>query len=269
MTITADNFSIYLAAACARAAAWVACGGAALLILGLVLSTIGGTSKTLSLTRNGPPARAAGWQFAYRGRENFGPGRETFRLLAKCGAVEIETPIGIEFTKRGPVRKPYILSSLLRDVYISPVDTGDVVLTPTATVTDEGWVSLPFAIPGTGATLSLLGLQVKSGMAKLRYTPARGKPADLEVAKGKPAVVDGIRLEFVRLMVNSSHDMSTITAGADVSASGRGIRDRVVVEVSAKPLISLLWLGSALILLGGVMALLGRRVDNGILPDSN
>ena len=137
-------------------------------------------------------------------------------------------------------------------------------------MTDEGWISLPIKIPGTQSTVSLLGMQVEADLAKLEYLPESGRAIEFEVSRDRPAFVDGYEFGFRRLMVTSSRDMSSVTAGVDLAVTGRGLKEKVVVEISTKPLMWVLWLGTALILVGGAMALARRRVEsrNGLLSDS-
>ena len=252
-----------------RSGAYVAHAGVVLMIVGIVFSSRG-TSATLTLSQNGPPGRAAGWEFAYAGRRIAGPNRDLIRLVATRGGSKFEALPAVESTQRGSVKSPWIGTSIAGDLYVSPVQVRAETLLLTASVTDEGWISLPIKIPGTQSTVSLLGMQVEADLAKLEYLPESGRAIEFEVSRDRPAFVDGYEFGFRRLMVTSSRDMSSVTAGVDLAVTGRGLKEKVVVEISTKPLMWVLWLGTALILVGGAMALARRRVEsrNGLLSDS-
>lgn len=250
-------------------AALVAHVGVVLLILGVVFSTSGKSSRMV-LTQNGSAKRAFGYEFTYVARDEIGFNKEVIRLKMRRGADEFDAPMSVEFTERGSVRSPYIHSTLLGDLYISPADIQSSTVTPTASMTHEGWVASPVKIGNSGSTLTLLGMQVESKMARLEYTSPGKKPAHIEVVEGKPASADGYTFTFKRFVSSGGGDMTDMTAGAEIAVSGRNLAEKVIIEVSTKPLIWLLWLGTALILMGGAMAVVrGQKVKDGLLPDSD
>jgi cytochrome c-type biogenesis protein CcmF len=237
--------------------------GVVVMIIGVMFSS-GSTSTSISLDKGGPSAVAQGYAFSYQGRRPGGPGIEIAEFRAERGGRTFAAPIVMEYTEHQAVRRPYVREGLLSDLYVSPVEIGDRTVTPTASVTDGGWISLPAVVPGTKATLTLLGMQVEQDMAKLRYQPEHGPPVDVEATKGRPVTAAGITFEVRRLLVSSAKDMSSITAGADVALSGGGVAEAAVIQVSVKPLVSLVWLGLILITLGGVLAA-ARRIRDGSL----
>lgn len=256
-----------------RGGAHLAHAGVALMVIGIIISATG-TSDTIFLRQSGPPEQSSGYAFDYMGREMVGEGEEMMKVRAKRAGRLLDMPMLMRHTQRGSVRAPHIRSSLLGDLYVSPLEIRSTILTPTASVTDEGWVAPPLRIGGSGAVLELAGMQVEENAAKLRYTPREGQPVEFMVGSRTPSEVDGYRFEFRKLFVESSKDMGAIIAGVDIALSGGDIEpETAVIEVSTKPLMSLLWLGTLLIMLGGAAACLGRRSDaargkDGILPDS-
>jgi len=256
-----------------RSGAYIAHAGAALLLLGIVFSSTG-DSETLTLTRDGRSLPACGWEIAYKGRASTGEGKEVLRLLATRPGREIPIRLKMEYTERGSVRSPHIASTLLRDLYVSPVDTQGTTITPGATVAGSEWIASPARIEGTGALVSLVGMQVEQRSARFEYKPKDGRPVEFETGEGRPAVVDGYTFTYRKVVISENHDDSAISAGVVLDVVGGGLKDRVTVEVSTKPLMSLLWLGTVLIVLGGVIAVLrrrseGARGEDGILPDSD
>lgn len=246
-----------------RAGAYVALAGVALVIVGLVFSSRG-TSIRLTLPENGPPARAAGWEFTYAGRQGAGANRDLIKIIAERGGSRFVALLAVESTERDAAGSRWINRTIAGDLHILLVETKSVILMPTASVTHEGWTALPARIPGTRSTVSLLGTQVTQDLAKLQYTSESGKTVVFEVTKGRPALMDGYAFALRRLTVTSSPDMSSVIAGVDLVVTGRGLREKVVVEVSTKPLTWMPWLGTALILAGGAIALVRRRLGRGL-----
>ncbi|MCE5198930.1 MAG: cytochrome c biogenesis protein CcsA [Armatimonadota bacterium] len=246
--------------------------GVALLILGVVASSMS-RLMTLPLKTDGTTHSALGWSFALDRTDRPTDTTEITHIIMRRGSHQIDAPLTVEYTEHGAVRKPFIRSSILGDLYISPKGIDVPTITPTASMTDDGWAALPYNIPGTGSTIRLVGMEVESHMARLEYTPKNGTPVEVTVYEGRPAAVDGYTFTFQRFVSNGSKDMATMTAGVELAVTGRTLAQRVMIEVSWKPLIWLVWAGTALIILGGALAMLRRRSENaglnyGILPDS-
>jgi len=246
-----------------RSGAHIAHAGVALMLIGIVLSSAG-RSVTLSLARGARPEKAPGVGISYVGARVDRPGEESILLNVFHGERKREARMKIESTGRGAVKSPYIASGLGGDLYISPVEAQSATVTPLASMTDDGWLALPAMIPGTRDSVRLLGMTVESRSARLEYVSAvRGRrPVEFSVSEGAPARVGGLSFEFRRFVSNGSANMADLTAGVELSVSGRGLAERLVVEVSRKPMIWMLWLGLALVVLGGILAWNRRRVES-------
>jgi cytochrome c biogenesis factor len=227
--------------------------GVALLAIGVVFSS-SARSVSVDLTKGGAAGSVFDYSLSYKGRRADGPGREVAEFRVSGRGQTFTAPIVMEYTEHEAVRRPYVRAGVLSDLYVSPVEIGDRTVRPTASVTQDGWISIPAEIPGTKSRLTLVGMQVEQDMAKLRYQPESGPAIDVEAVKDKPVSAGGVTFEVRQLLVSSAKDLSSVTAGADVALSGPGIPDLAVVQVSVKPLISLVWLGLCLVALGGGMA---------------
>lgn len=245
--------------------------GVLLMIIGIVLSATG-KSERVSLPENGSPARAMGYMFAYDKFEEISANKASLNITASRSGKSIPIPLRVEWTENGPVWIPQILSGVTGDLYISPGGIEQPMVTPTASITKDGWMSLPVQIPGSKEYLALTGIKVESHTAMLDYISS-GKPrVSISVNDKQPTDIDGYSLLFMNFAKVGEGEMGH-SVGVNIAVKGHGLADRAVIEVSTKPFIWLLWLGMALIVLGGLMATLrryteNRRQENGILPDS-
>lgn len=257
-----------------RAGAFVAHAGVALLAIGTIVSSAG-QSGTLALRRDGEAGRALGWSFVYKGIERAGPNKEAILVDARKGTARFTAKLAVEFGERTVVRRPYIRSSLLSDLYIAPTQIDTVTITPTASVTDDGLVALPASIPSPRkGTVTLLGLSVESAAAKLQYLAPGGEPQEITVSAGRPEKIDGYTFTFREFVTDDRGDMQHFTVGVTLGVTGNGLTETAIVEVSRKPMIWLVWLGCSLVFLGGLMSVARRikenkRVGDGLLPSDD
>ncbi|MHB9038547.1 MAG: cytochrome c biogenesis protein CcsA [Armatimonadota bacterium] len=252
-----------------RMGAYVAHAGVALMILGIVLSN-SGKSTNVTLSQNGPSLSAFGYRFGYAGSKRLSETKEMMNIRMTRRGVDSIAPLAIEYSQRGAVRSPFIRSSLLGDLYISPGDVQGVTVTPMASMTEQGWAAEPVRIPGTSATLTLIGMQVEAQLARLQYDSGNGQPVEVTVSQGHPTTVDGYSLTFQRFASDGGNKMNMMSAGAQLAVSGRGLAENITIQVSTKPFIWLLWAGTALIIVGGLLAVWRRSKEkDGLLPDSD
>lgn len=234
-------------------AAYIAHAGVILMVMGVVLSS-SGKSANMSLVKGGPDKGALDSRFTYVGTERISDTKEVINLKIRRAGIESTIPLSIEYSERGSVRSPYIKSSFLGDMYISPGDVETNTITPVASMTDRGWAASPVRIPGTKSMVMLIGMQVESHLARLEYYSGKGKPVEVDVSHGRPVSVDGYTFTFQRFVSSGGKDMRTMSAGVQLGVSGKGIAEKVVIEVAKKPYIWLLWVGTILILIGGSMS---------------
>lgn len=243
-----------------RSGVHIAHTGVVLMLLGIVFSTHG-SSKILNLEKNNPSTEALGYSFTYKGVKQLGEDKEIIQIQVKRAGKTFIAPLSVVHSQRGDVRSPYIRSSIFGDIYISPQGVDTRTITPVASMTDRGWVTEPVQIPGTKSSLILDGMSVESHAARLHYSAPGAKPVTLTVAAGNPAKVDGYTFSFKRFVSFDKKESSMTTAGVEIGISGREFTERAVIQVNKKPMISLLWLGVVLIIIGGTLSFLRRRSE--------
>ena len=249
-------------------AAYIAHAGVFLMIAGIVLSSLG-RSVDLTLTKNGSARRAFGYSFNYSGNKRITDNKDMLELTIAGSGIRQVVPLTIEYSERGSVRTPSIRSSILGDLYIAPGEVEDNTITPIASMTERGWAATPYSIPGTNASITLIGMQVESHLARLEYNSGNGRPVELAVSPNNPATVDGYTFTFERFVSSGGNDMQTMSAGVQLGVSGKAIAEKVSLQVSTKPFIWVLWLGTVLIVFGGILAIIRSvRKSNGLLPDN-
>ena len=105
--------------------------------------------------------------------------------------------------------------------------------------------------------MALVGMQVEAQRVLLQYLKPGFEPKEFRLDEHHPATVEGYTFAFRGFTSDGKNMMSS--AGANIGVSGRGLAETLVLRVSTKPLISLLWLGTILIVTGGCLALNNRR----------
>ncbi len=227
--------------------------GALLVVAGIVLSSFG-HSQRMALEKGGESHSAKGWEFSYVGNETVSDGKEVIRITASRGAHTMRIPLTVQTTRQGELWKPYIRPSLTGDLYVAPGDLEQTTITPTAALTDSGWQTVPVKIPGSEATIALTGITVEDRTAKLQYRAPGKPPVDLKVSSKAPASADGYLFTMGGFVRPEAEKGMGAGVGVELSVSGNGLKQRAVIEVSSKPFIWLLWLGTVLIALGGCIA---------------
>lgn len=243
-----------------RCGAYIAHVGVALVILGIVFST-NGRSKVIDLESGGRSREAFGYSFTYNGLKQKDSGKQAILVNAERNGRRFDVPLAFANTPNGTLFYAYVRSSFDRDLYVSPDKIIAASITPTVTMTDKGWVAHPVKIPDSDATLAVAGMQVESRSARLEYSKPGAKPVRFDLTDGHPMTIDGYSFEFKDFWSDGSKNMMSMTAGVNVGVKGRGLTDVAVIRVATKPLISLLWLGAVLMLVGGTLAIVRRRSE--------
>ena len=213
----------------------------------------------IDLTMGGPSAEAFGYQFSYEGRKRISADTEQIKLVARGHGRTLNMPLRVIGSERGTTFFPYIESRVLRDLYVAPDKIMGDTVTPTLSMAEKGWISHPVMIPDTKATLALVGMQVEAHLATLTYERPGIKPVSFEVSEGHPKTIDGYTFVFKGFVSNGAKNMMQVTAGAEIGIRGQGFSETAAIRVARKPLISLVWLGTLLIPVGGVLAMVRRR----------
>ncbi|MCL5104525.1 MAG: cytochrome c biogenesis protein CcsA [Armatimonadetes bacterium] len=244
-----------------RAGAHIGHIGVALTLLGIVFSCSGGKTP-LSLPLNDAPKKAYGYGFTYKGTAMSGADEQIMQIRVERGGRSFDAPLTMQADRRGSVSRPYIKSSLISDLYISPAAIQGTNVTPTASFGPDGLVPLPAEIPGTGATLRLTGMQVEARSVDLDYVKSDGTTEHITVSQGAPVEVDGLALNFERYITDSEEGHMGNSVGASLTVAGPGIKETAIIEVTTKPLIWLLWVGTVLMIVGGLVATWRRSAES-------
>lgn len=234
--------------------------GVAFVIVGIVFSTNGRT-KVIDLESGGRSREAFGYTFTHKGLKQMTSGRQEIRVTMERNGRHFNVPLAFLSTRSGTLFYPYVKSSFLRDIYISPDKMISDSVTPTITMTNKGWVAHPTKIPHTNATLAVVGMQVESRRATMEYTKQGAKPVRFDLSENHPITLDGYTFVFKDFWSDGSKNMMSMSAGVNVGLKGRGLTDVAVIRIATKPLISLLWLGTVFIILGGLLAIVRRRSE--------
>lgn len=238
--------------------------GVVLVIIGVIFST-NGRSKVLDLESGSGSREAFGYNFTYSGLEQMDFGKQALRITAERNGRRFAVPLAFVETRSGTLFYPYVKSSFTRDLYVSPDKIIADSMTPTITMTEQGWIAHPTKIPHSNATLTVVGMQVESRSAKMEYSKPGEKPITFDLKDGHPATLDGCTFIFKDFWSDGSKNMMSMTAGVNVGLKGRGLTDVAVIRVATKPLITLLWLGTVLMLVGELLAIARRRSEKAIL----
>ncbi len=243
-----------------RCGSYVSHAGLALLVIGVVMSTAGRT-KVIDLAKGGPSREAFGYRFSYLDRTMDRDDASTLRIVAVRNGRKTAMPLRVVAHGERPLMFPHIASGPIRDIYVAPDNMMSTVVTPMLAMTQKGWVSQPMAIPGSNAVLALEGMQVESHLATLDYVKQGVPPVRFELSKGHSKTIDGYTFTFEDFDGSGEMNSMKMTAGVKVDVQGRGLTDSAAIRVSTKPLISLLWLGTLLVIAGGTIAFFRRRAE--------
>ena len=246
--------------------------GFALMFIGIVASGAWGAETEVRLPR-GQPVEALGLQLTFSGHVDGSEPQDRWRIIvSRPDGVEVPAEVhmfrvaggrgGEEFFHR-----PAILRGLAGDLYIAPqgleidggrwpleLARGEPLQLPDTVITFERFET---AGMGTGQGMTVLAhLRVQRGDAEERValpfevgqSGARGRPVEIGLMPGLTFTLDQMSVEAGRILVLVE----------DPAAEPAQI---LSAEVSTKPLINLLWLGTLLLGVGCSMAILRRITE--------
>ena len=239
-----------------RCGPYVAHVGVALVIIGIVFSATG-KSSVIDLTEGGKPVHAQGYALSYQGRHHVSDEKDIMHVTVDRNGRRFNAPLTVVNSDRGVTMFPFIKNSVLSDLYVAPDKILSETITPYLSWNGKSWVAHPAAIPGSKAALALVGMSVEGRSVTMRYLKPGARPIEFKLGEREPAVVEGYAFAFRGFASSGKNSMHS--AGANVGVTGQGLSEIAVVRVSRKPLISLLWLGTVMIMVGGCIALTNRR----------
>ncbi len=258
--------------------------GFAVMIIGVLASSVFSTSQKVVLPK-GQTKEAFGFQIAYNGlagdiRE---PNNEVILSLDHDGVkTEGRPQLYLSERMEGMMKKPYISRGLLHDTYFSPEEvkqaTDEPLLLKKGEKKSLGAVDLTFngyELGKHGGSESSMKVTAKIDAVvdgqTISLMPARihetgpdgqpiivSQPANLTIA-GKAYQVD------IQSVLADQGAVTLSIPGLVEESQG----ERLILDVSNKPLINLVWAGAILILLGTMLTFLRRRKElesQGITP---
>ncbi len=255
--------------------------GLAVFFLGVIASGKYSTTKHVSLELN-HPQQTLGHTLTYVGYEPTADGKYAFNVNVEYNGKAFRlSPLMFDAGQQGTMRNPDIASSLTGDFYLSPVsleepisdqaDQGDVYTIEKGKAVSLGQFKATFVrfdmnSHGEGATMNGEGMSIGSvleltdGNRMETITPVTVySPDGHQTFKPSQSKLLNATVQLVSMNVGgmgSSNSAITI----DVRREGENARkmEALVVEVSTKPFIGLVWLGSVVMFLGFTLAAMRR-----------
>lgn len=238
----------------------------------LVLGTVSSSTHSISFQKElflGQASAFGPVSIAFNGITDEEKSSLLFTLRKNGSAVDMRTPYYINKKMDSLYREPAIRYGLLEDVYISPVEyrSGMERLTRLELVKRTPWEfgGIRFTFEGfdvdrahmtAGAVVVRTRLRVASGGMERVISPGIHFSGDgARTALDATIPWGGRRVRLLDFDVNSGR----IYLHVEPQAGAKPPPSTVLVDVSFKRLIWLVWLGTALIACGGIAALLKRR----------
>jgi cytochrome c-type biogenesis protein CcmF len=249
--------------------------GLALMLLGIVSSSICSRGEKLSL-RRGEAAEALGYRVAFT-RADSSPHQKTLHLTVTRGETAFTASPTMRFSPQmgSWVHAPAVHRSWRQDLYISPLDYQDREEAATQRADlgrGETMEAGGYAFTFGGFDMSeehagagiLIGVRLPSGK-RTQVTPTLRLGEDGALVP-TPAVLPGTEIAVAVTdlsvpMERPKESRVTLSVTGLPVEGNAPPEESVVVEVSVKPLINLLWLGSVLLLAGGVVASVRRAEE--------
>ena len=250
--------------------------GFAVMLIGVLASSAFSTSEKVVLPK-GESRSAMGYQIVYGGlaHEMTRPNNEVILSLDHDGTKSEGRP-QLYFSERmgGMMKKPFISRALLHDTYFSPEEVKEPTSEPLMLKKGEpvplGSVSLTFLgfeigqHSGSESSMKVTAkLESKSYDKSVTLTPARIHQTGPD---GQPIIVSEPASLTIGDQTYQVEIQSILADQGAVTLSIPGLEDpnqveRLIIDVSDKPLINLVWSGACLILIGTLMAFLRRYND--------
>lgn len=243
--------------------------GVSLMLIGIIISGQLTTTERALLTRN-IPGQILGFTFMYNGTTigEDGKDRLSMKFSVPGGGDYSAAPrLYFNASSNGLMREPDIKSLPLLDIYISPLEKPDQGRTELVLKKGESGNVGKYLLLFEDFELGKHGSSDSIRIAARLTVTAEGKvttllPA-LMIAKGKRTT------EPISLPQISSSTSNTFVSLEGVNVTEKSVQlavtdamsDQVIIEVSKKPFMNVLWLGTV-IMIAGVSIAIGRRLQH-------
>ncbi len=251
--------------------------GIAVFFIGVIISGNYDQKKSVMLER-GTPQEVLGYTVTYTGSEHREGNKTAFNIsVTKDGTTALLSPVMFTTENQGVMRNPDIESFLTKDIYLSPMGVeenkfdadGNILLRKEESITVGNTVIrfASFDMSGHDAVSPNGGMKVG---ATLEITSGNEKETVIPyVLFGGTAPkyfsVDskllGGKVQMLAMNIGGMGDgQSSIVLSLDgVHRATAPSKEILTVEASIKPFISLVWIGTLLVLTGFVLSILRRR----------
>ena len=258
--------------------------GIALFLIGVIATGKYGTTQRVALPMNSPTT-AAGHTLTFVGESVTPDGKLGLHVRVATRDEKFDlTPLILESEQYGQLRNPDIASSLTRDFYISPVSLEPAAADPNSGLqtyaiekgetVSIGNIKATFArfdmskqsteamtSGGRGMVVGSV-LELTDGTRSETVTPlamyeANGAPVYRAVRSN---LLDA-NIQLVAMHIGMGSGASTITIGVQQANDVELRPDTLVVDVSIKPYINLLWGGTLLLMIGLVLSIVKRSKE--------
>jgi len=238
--------------------------GIALMFIGMVFSPSVPKPTRLILPEGGRSVAKLGYDFTFLGVvESPAKDRAALRIRVERNGKSFTATPEFRPGQRGETMGvPHIHRSITQDLYIAPAALRSLELEPSVEITARSAERAVAETPDGRLGVQLMAVG-PNREAFLLVRQAGGKPAALAIARGKAARVGPYTLTFKGFNMQGGHEQAGVMKmSALLEVDYPGAVQSAVVDVTENRLISLLWLGSILALLGGVIALIRRAGEN-------
>jgi hypothetical protein len=242
--------------------------GTGLMLIGILASSVFSTSEQLSIPR-GEQKSAFDYYIRYNGTAGtINDKNNEILLTMKDGDKEIDARPKFFFAERmdGIMKKPYIYKGLFYDLYLSPQDIqeipgGDGLVLHKGESATVGDYKIKFISFDMSSHQSSGGMSVGAKL-EVEYDGATETIIPMMISNADPGAGPNMIGEPTPLFSgqNQSVILTRIFAGEGAVAltipglAEAGPPDRLILDVSMKPGINLLWFGTIIIFIGMALA---------------
>lgn len=254
--------------------------GLALFFLGVVSTGKYSSAQDLALAVN-VPTEALGYTFTYTGNRPTDDGKYAFDVVVeKEGRRLALAPVMFQAGEQGVMRNPDIATSLMRDVYLSPValnETGhnhaESYTIPRGETVSIGEVTARFVkfdmgqhadgMPAGGGMTVGSVLELSNGDDRETIIPvAVYQPGGRPEYRPSASRLMNATVRLVSMNVGMAQGGSTVTVEVERPHDhDRPGEETLVVEASVKPYVSALWVGTMVMFAGFLFSIIRRTQE--------
>jgi cytochrome c-type biogenesis protein CcmF len=255
--------------------------GLAVFFLGVISTGKYSASRDLSLQLN-TPTEALGYTFTYLGNRPVDDGKYAFDVAVENAEHRLVlAPVMFQAGEQGIMRNPDIATSVMRDIYISPVSLNEAshnhaesYTLPKGETVSMGKVTARFVRFDMGSHANQGGMTGDGGMtigSVLELTDGRDTetiiPTAVYQSGGDPEYppsssrLMNTTVRLVAMNVGVDQGASTVTVEVDRPHDAAEPGETLVVEASVKPFVNLLWAGTIVMFAGFLFATVRRAKE--------